>query len=46
MTGHCILATFDGPGRAVCCALDFGTAADQIGIPLRAGLSRRVSKAQ
>jgi class 3 adenylate cyclase len=37
-TGDGILATFDGPGRAVRCALVFGTAAQQIGLPLRAGL--------
>ena len=33
-----VLATFDGPGRAVRCALAFETAAQQIGLPLRAGL--------
>jgi pimeloyl-ACP methyl ester carboxylesterase len=37
-TGDGILATFDGPGRAVRCALAFGTASKQIGLPLRAGL--------
>jgi class 3 adenylate cyclase len=37
-TGDGILATFDGPGRAVRCALSFGAAAQQIGMPLRAGL--------
>jgi pimeloyl-ACP methyl ester carboxylesterase len=37
-TGDGILATFDGPGRAVHCALAFGSAAQQIGLPLRAGL--------
>jgi class 3 adenylate cyclase/pimeloyl-ACP methyl ester carboxylesterase len=37
-TGDGILATFDGPGRAVRCALAFSTAAGQIGLPLRAGL--------
>jgi len=37
-TGDGILATFDGPGRAVRCALAFGSAASQAGIPLRAGL--------
>ena len=37
-TGDGILAMFDGPGRAVRCALAFGTAAQQIGLPLRAGL--------
>jgi class 3 adenylate cyclase len=37
-TGDGILATFDGPGRAVRRALAFGAAAKQIGLPLRAGL--------
>src|SRR6185437_178550 len=37
-TGDGILATFDGPARAIRCALTFGTAAKQIGLPLRAGL--------
>lgn len=37
-TGDGILATFDGPGRAVRCALAFATAARDIGVPLRAGL--------
>jgi class 3 adenylate cyclase len=37
-TGDGILATFDRPGRAVRCALAFGTAANQIGLALRAGL--------
>ena len=37
-TGDGVLATFDGPGRAVRCALAFGDAAKQIGLPLRAGL--------
>ena len=37
-TGDGILATFDGPGRAVRCALAFGMASSQIGLPLRAGL--------
>jgi pimeloyl-ACP methyl ester carboxylesterase len=37
-TGDGILATFDGPGRAVRCALAFGIASRQIGLPLRAGL--------
>lgn len=37
-TGDGVLATFDGPGRAVRCALAFSTAAQQIGLPLRAGL--------
>jgi class 3 adenylate cyclase/pimeloyl-ACP methyl ester carboxylesterase len=37
-TGDGILATFDGPGRAVRCALALGAAAQQMGLPLRAGL--------
>ena len=37
-TGDGILATFDGPGRGVRCALAFSVAANQIGLPLRAGL--------
>jgi dienelactone hydrolase len=37
-TGDGILATFDGPGRAVRCALALGTATRQIGLPSRAGL--------
>ena len=37
-TGDGILATFDGPGRAVRCALALGSATQQIGLPLRAGL--------
>jgi pimeloyl-ACP methyl ester carboxylesterase len=37
-TGDGILATFDGPGRAVRCALAFSAASQQIGLPLRAGL--------
>lgn len=37
-TGDGILATFDGPGRAVRCALTFAAAAKQIGLSLRSGL--------
>jgi pimeloyl-ACP methyl ester carboxylesterase/class 3 adenylate cyclase len=37
-TGDGILATFDWPGRAVRCALALGSASQQIGLPLRAGL--------
>lgn len=37
-TGDGVLATFDGPGRGIRCALTFATAARQIGLPLRAGL--------
>ena len=37
-TGDGVLATFDGPGRAVRCALAFGEASKQLGLPLRAGL--------
>jgi class 3 adenylate cyclase/pimeloyl-ACP methyl ester carboxylesterase len=38
IAGDGVLATFDGPGRAVRCALAFGSAAQQEGLPLRAGL--------
>jgi class 3 adenylate cyclase/pimeloyl-ACP methyl ester carboxylesterase len=38
MTGDGILATFDGPGRAVRCALAFKTATSHLGLPVRAGL--------
>jgi class 3 adenylate cyclase len=37
-TGDGILAIFDGPGRAVRCALALGSAAQEIGLNLRAGL--------
>jgi len=37
-TGNGMVATFDGPGRAVRCALAFGPASKQIGLPVRAGL--------
>jgi class 3 adenylate cyclase/pimeloyl-ACP methyl ester carboxylesterase len=37
-TGDGILATFDGPGRAIRCALDFEAAAMHFGLMLRAGL--------
>jgi pimeloyl-ACP methyl ester carboxylesterase/class 3 adenylate cyclase len=37
-TGDGILATFDGPGRGVRCALALGEAARKLGLPLRAGL--------
>jgi class 3 adenylate cyclase len=37
-TGDGILAIFDGPGRAVRCALSLGAASKQMGLPLRAGL--------
>lgn len=37
-TGDGVLATFDGPGRAVRCALALSSAARKIGLPLRAGL--------
>jgi class 3 adenylate cyclase len=37
-TGDGILATFDGPGRAVRCAMAFTSAAEPIGLRLRAGL--------
>jgi class 3 adenylate cyclase/pimeloyl-ACP methyl ester carboxylesterase len=38
LTGDGILVTFDGPGRAVRCAMAFTAAAEQIGLRLRAGL--------
>ncbi len=37
-TGDGVLATFDGPGRAIRWALAFSTAAQQIGLSLRADL--------
>ena len=37
-TGDGVLATFDGPGRAIRCALSFSSAVRQIGLPVRAGL--------
>lgn len=37
-TGDGLLATFDGPGRAVKCALAFASATAEIGVPVRAGL--------
>jgi class 3 adenylate cyclase len=37
-TGDGILATFDGPGRGVRCALALAAASKQIGLPLRAGV--------
>ena len=37
-TGDGMLATFDGPGRAVRCALAFTAATREIGLPSRAGL--------
>jgi class 3 adenylate cyclase len=37
-TGDGVVATFDGPGRAVRCALALRSASKQIGLPLRAGL--------
>ncbi len=37
-TGDGILATFDGPGRAIRCALAFGTATRRLGLPVRVGL--------
>jgi pimeloyl-ACP methyl ester carboxylesterase len=40
-TGDGILATFDGPGRAVRCALSLEAASKQMGLPLRAGSSYR-----
>ena len=37
-TGDGILATFDGPGRGVRCAIAFRNTSEQIGLALRAGL--------
>jgi class 3 adenylate cyclase len=37
-TGDGLLATFDGPGRAVGCARELVRSAADLGIPLRAGL--------
>lgn len=37
-TGDGVLATFDGPGRAIRCALAFSSATQRIGLPVRAGL--------
>lgn len=37
-TGDGILASFDGPGRAIRCALAFSDAAARIGLSVRAGL--------
>lgn len=37
-TGDGVLATFDGPGRAIRCALSFSSATHQIGLPVRTGL--------
>lgn len=37
-TGDGIVATFDGPGRAVRCALAFAAAAQDLGLRLRSGL--------
>lgn len=37
-TGDGVLATFDGPARAVACALDLGRALRQIGLPIRTGM--------
>ncbi|WP_349525675.1 adenylate/guanylate cyclase domain-containing protein [Bradyrhizobium sp. Rc2d] len=37
-TGDGILATFDGPGRAIRCALAFEATTRRLGLPVRAGL--------
>ncbi len=37
-TGDSLVAAFDGPGRALRCALALTAAAKEIGLPLRAGL--------
>jgi class 3 adenylate cyclase len=38
MTGDGVLATFDGPGRAIRCALAFRDALNPLGIDIRAGV--------
>ena len=38
LTGDGLLATFDGPGRAIRCAFAFRDALDPLGITIRAGL--------
>ena len=37
-TGDGVLATFDGPGRAVRCALSFAAACSSVGLEVRAGV--------
>jgi class 3 adenylate cyclase len=37
-TGDGVLATFDGPGRAIRCAVAFEAATARMGLPVRAGL--------
>jgi class 3 adenylate cyclase/pimeloyl-ACP methyl ester carboxylesterase len=37
-TGDGVLATFDGPGRAIRCAMAFEAATARMGLPVRAGL--------
>ena len=38
MTGDGMLATFDGPGRAIRCALALGESLRPLGVEIRAGL--------
>jgi class 3 adenylate cyclase len=38
LTGGVLLATFDGPARAIRCACAISTAAHQLGLPMRAGV--------
>jgi class 3 adenylate cyclase len=38
MTGDGMLATFDGPGRAIRCAIALGEALRPLGLEIRAGL--------
>lgn len=38
VSGESLIATFDGPGRAVRCALEITSAAREIGVSLQAGL--------
>jgi class 3 adenylate cyclase len=37
-TGDGFLATFDGPGRAICCAREIVTSSEPLGVRVRAGL--------
>jgi class 3 adenylate cyclase len=37
-TGDEILATFDGPGRAIQCAAELGRELERVGLPIRSGL--------
>ncbi|HVU73969.1 MAG TPA: adenylate/guanylate cyclase domain-containing protein [Mycobacteriales bacterium] len=37
-TGHGVLATFDGPGRAVLCATEIRARSREVGLPVRTGI--------